>query len=73
MDTSLLLQKSATLAVTTPDGSFGRLRLADLKYESTCAVQPPLWSDEDAKAADLSAAMRALVESVELQPSKQQT
>jgi hypothetical protein len=26
--------------------------LADLKYERTCAVQHPLWSDEDTKAAD---------------------
>jgi hypothetical protein len=26
--------------------------LADLKYERTCAVQPPLWSDEDTKPAD---------------------
>ena len=26
--------------------------LADLKYERTCVVQPPLWPDEPAESAD---------------------
>lgn len=26
--------------------------LADLKYERTCVVQPPLWPDEQAESAD---------------------
>lgn len=29
--------------------------LADLKYEKTCAIQPPLWPEEELKAAEDSA------------------